>query len=187
MNDVIASTFGAGNAGEIVVRARESLEIRGSSEVETTVFSSLLATTVESGSTGSGGNLTVETGRLILDDGSAITTATDGTDERGRAGNLTVIATESIEARGNNPEGAPSSITSNTFVGAPGGELRLQTPRLIARDGGQISSGTFGSGNGGNLIVEVAEEIDIAGSAEATELRNQDLFADESGTRFVCK
>ena len=181
---VLASTFGAGNAGEIVVRARESLEIRGSNELGTTVFSSLLATTVESGATGSGGNLTVETGRLILADGGSLTTATDGIDERGRAGNLTVIATESIEAIGNNLEGAPSSISTNTFVGAPGGELRLQTPRLIARDGGQISSGTFGRGNGGNLIVEVAEEIDIGGSAEATEVRNRDFFEDESGTRF---
>ncbi|NER35362.1 MAG: S-layer family protein [Oscillatoria sp. SIO1A7] len=181
---VLAFTRGAGNAGEIVVRATESLEIRGSSEVGADIFSSLLATTVESGSTGSGGNLTVETGRLILGDGSAITTATGGIDERGRAGNLTIIATESVEATGNNPEGAPSSISSNSFMGSPGGEVRLETPRLVVRDGGQISSGTFGSGNGGSLIIEVAEQIDIAGSTEATEVRNQDFFEDESGTRF---
>ncbi len=66
-----------------------------------------LGTTVEAGSTGDAGSLTVETGRLILNDGARITTSTFG---QGNAGALSISATESLTLSGLDGNGTTSFL-----------------------------------------------------------------------------
>jgi filamentous hemagglutinin family protein len=94
---ISASTFGAGDAGKLTVRAAESVNLIGTS-ADGHNSSGLFASTQPT-STGNGGNLTVETGRLTLADGAQISVTTFGA---GDAGTLTVRATESVELIGSN-------------------------------------------------------------------------------------
>jgi len=177
---VLAFTQGQGNAGSVIVRTNELVEIRGENDTPSFFFASLIVTTAEEESGGLGGDILIETGHLILADGGALATAT-GNDRPG--GQLTVRTRESIELTGTDSRGVPTTINSQTFTSGLGGDLTIETPRLVVRDGGQISSGTFGSGDGGNLTIR-AEEIDLSGDTEAIEIGGRDFFRDESRTRY---
>jgi large exoprotein involved in heme utilization and adhesion len=108
-----ASTFGKGDAGNLSVTASERIEVSGSNRQGN---SSNIRAQVNSGATGKGGNLTLETGQLSLSQGGQISVSTLGT---GNAGELKVNATE-IELIGDNPiNGNPSglfaTVSSNTI------------------------------------------------------------------------
>ena len=185
---ILTFTEGTGNAGDLTVRATESVEVTGTRMSLDAPFPSALAATAEAGSTGRGGNLLVETARLRVANGGGIGSGTDG---MGDSGNLTIRASESVEVVGNSPSGLPSNIFTSLFTGVPGAEfevtggvLEIETERLVVRDGGQISSGTLGGGEGGNLNIRASESIDLSGSIAAQEFFARDFFRDESGTRI---
>ncbi len=87
---ISASTLGQGNAGNLTIRATESVELSG---LDSNGIGSILRTQVFPRAIGDAGNLTVETGRLTLTDGAFISSSTRG---QGNAGNLSVRATESV-------------------------------------------------------------------------------------------
>ncbi|MGC9503810.1 filamentous hemagglutinin N-terminal domain-containing protein [Baaleninema sp.] len=176
---ILAFTLGAGDAGSIAVRSN-LLEVRG---VNAATFNSVIVATSEAGSTGRGGTITVETGILRLAEGGAISTGTSGDAITSAAGTLTVRATEAIELFGTDENGVPATLSTTTFSDAPGADLFVETPRLVARDGGQVSAGTFGGGEGGRVVLNVSE-MELSGSTAAVEVRNRDFFVDESQTRF---
>ncbi|MDY6940138.1 MAG: S-layer family protein [Cyanobacteriota bacterium] len=185
---ILSLTEGAGDAGNLSIRATDSVEVTGTGMSAGFRFASALAATAEAGSTGNGGDLTVETDRLRVTNGGGIGSGTDGT---GDSGNLTVRATESVEVSGNGGEGIPSNIFTSLFTGVPGtefdasgGTLTLETERLVVRDGGQISVGTFGGGRGGNLEIRASERIELSGSIAARDFSQRTFFSDESGERI---
>ena len=105
---IISSTFGAGDGGDLVVRAGESVTLQGvANGLASVIFSQVRS----SGATGNGGNLTVETGSLRLDDGADVSSATFGI---GNAGNLTV-ETERL-----NLDGGSGINTATSGVGNAG-------------------------------------------------------------------
>ncbi|BAY29253.1 filamentous hemagglutinin outer membrane protein [Nostoc carneum NIES-2107] len=150
-----ANTFGEGNAGNLTVSAREFVELLGRTADDQ--FSSALLTSSEDGATGDGGNLTVETGRLILRDGSQIGAGTLG---NGNGGSLKVLARESVELIGDF-SGLFTSVNPNAL--GNGGDLTVETGRLILRDRALISSATNGEGNAGNLKVSARESVELMG------------------------
>ncbi|WP_017661322.1 beta strand repeat-containing protein [Baaleninema simplex] len=176
---ILSFTLGGGDAGSIAVRSNV-LEVRG---VNAGTFNSVIVTTSEAGSTGRGGTITVDTGILRLAEGGAISTGTSGDAITSAAGTLTVRATEAIELIGTDENGVPATLSTTTFSDAPGADLFVETPRLVARDGGQVSAGTFGGGDGGRVVLNVSE-MELSGSTAAVEVRNRDFFVDESQTRF---
>ncbi len=74
---VSASTFGVGDAGDLSVQATELIEVSGTDPVDGS--SSSLRAQVNSGAQGDGGNLTVETGQLLVRQGGQIAVSTFGT------------------------------------------------------------------------------------------------------------
>ncbi len=141
-----------------------------------------ISTEVAVGSTGNGGNLTIDTERLILRDGGIIQAAVFSS---GQGGNITVNATD-IELSGNAvsenlfPEispliqslsgQVPSGILT-TVVGATGngGNVLVNTQSLQLKDGALIGSGTFGADQSGDLTV-TATEIDMNGTTPSGQL-----------------
>lgn len=155
---IAALTFGSGNAGTVQVKANQ-MQLSGSSPGG--LPTGLLAN-VESGATGKGGNLFIDTQSLRLSNGAQIGT---GTFSSGNAGDLNIQAND-VELIGSSSK-APSliftTVTSNAT--GKGGNLTLDTGSLRLVDGGQIASSTAGSGNAGNLTVK-ATDIEAVGFSQ---------------------
>jgi filamentous hemagglutinin family protein len=153
------STFGTGNVGELKVYATE-IELIGTNP--NGGYSGLFAT-VEEDATGKGGNITIQTQRLRIIDGASLSLATLG---QGDGGNLSVTASERIELSGSAPAGFPSSIGAQTVQsnatgkGGKGGNIIIQTQRLLLRDGAVISSISTGEGTAGNINIRVRDTLE---------------------------
>jgi filamentous hemagglutinin family protein len=151
-----AGTFSEGNAGSLTVSASESVEVVGASSDGRP---SILFTSVNPGATGNGGNLSIATGRLIVQGGAQVVS---GTFSEGNAGSLTVSAKEFVELIGTSADGEiPSGLFTSSEEAATGngGNLRVETAKLILRDSAEIRSGTFGEGKAGDLKVETGQLI----------------------------
>ncbi len=194
-----------GNGGNLTVNT-ERLVLRDGGQLSTNMFSSSntaqsgnltvnateieatgvsfnspsgIVTNVQGGAGGSAGTLTVNTERLMLQDGAEISSVVVGS---GQGGNLEINATE-IEAVGTgrgeatNPieeqlllflGGAfPSGVLTTVLPGATGdgGNLTVNGERITIKDGAQLGSGTFAAGNSGDLKIQ-ANEINLSGVAE---------------------
>lgn len=162
---ISAITFGEGDGGNLDVTAK-SIELTGNSPEG--LFGSILfaesglITSVNPKAIGDGGNLNIETEKLIVRDGAQIGSGTFG---EGDGGNLDVTA-KSIELVGSGINiFFPSSLY--TAVGeidpkdtGNGGDLNIETEKLIIRDGAAVFSGTFGAGNAGKLKID-AQSIEL--------------------------
>ncbi|MBN4005701.1 MAG: filamentous hemagglutinin N-terminal domain-containing protein [Nostoc sp. LPT] len=122
---------------------------------------------------GNAGNLTIETGRLIVSNGAVISA---GSTTPGRAGNLFVNAKDSIELSGTSandaPQGlglftigdrVPSGLRNETRGLGQGGDLTIDTQRLIVRDGAWVTTGTAGEKPAGKLTMNASELVEIRG------------------------
>jgi len=160
-----SGTFSLGDAGNLIVKATESVEVSGFSTENK--FSSSLQTVTLAG--GKAGNLTIETGRLIIKDGAFVSTETRGT---GNGGNLLVQAKDSVEILGTQPNGFPTFLSAGVGAGktstGTGGNLIIETGTLSIRDGGRASTETFGRGNAGNLLVKARELLEVVGEGPIT-------------------
>ena len=144
---ISASTYSFGSAGNMIVRASDSIVLDGDRGKKGGP-GGLLAQ-VNPGASGHGGNLTVETGRLSISNGSKVQVATFG---NGDAGNLLIKASE-IDLF-NTPGAAYFFSTSinagvardprfSSVLKGNGGDLTIETGRLSIR-GGEVSVDTDG-------------------------------------------
>ena len=116
----------------------------------------------------SGGEVRLQGQNISVVDGSAILADTLGT---GAGRILELSATESIDIIGFAADNVfPSRLSTDVDLDATGngGDLVINT-EYLAIEGAQVSSGTFGLGDAGNLTV-TASEIEVIGESEAGEL-----------------
>ncbi|PZU92085.1 MAG: filamentous hemagglutinin [Pseudanabaena sp.] len=155
---ISAAVLGSGSAGEIKVNANEII-LSGRSAIfpifyPSGIFSQVLIATA----TGNSGKIKITTDNLQILEGALLTTGTFGI---GNSGSLDVIA-RNINLFGTN--NFPTGISSAADGGSTGngGILTITSDNLSIKNGAQISVGTAGSGNAGNLVVN-AKLIDISG------------------------
>jgi len=162
---ITTSTLAAGNAGNLRIQAQD-IFLTG---VGSTNPTSLTANVASPTATGSGGRLTLETQRLTLNNGAQISTGTFGVGN-GSDANITAHESITINGIGKNPAGKTffSGIFTQTDATGQGnsGNLTLETGRLTITDGGVISVGTIGAGQGGTLTINAREQITVAGLGE---------------------
>lgn len=156
---VSASTFGSGDAGNLTVQASDSVEVIGAS-ADARLSSGLYAQ-VDKGATGNGGALTIDTRRLIVRDGAQVSSGTIPT-SKGAGGTLTVNASESVEVIGTSAR-TRSGLFTNTESDGAAGDLRIATGRLSIQDGGRVTAGTSGKGQGGTLTVIASNSVEVNG------------------------
>ncbi len=182
---IATSTSSEGAGGRINVTA-DTVELRNTPR-NALVPTGIFATT--DSSTGAGGNVTIETRQLILQGGTGITT-TSGRLSRngiipagGRGGNLSVTASEKVELAGISVDGQFQSILgTTTFSSSPAGDLKIETDKLIVRDGAVVSTATVGAGQGGNLTVGASKSVELSGTS--VDGRSKSSLEATSGSAF---
>jgi filamentous hemagglutinin family protein len=177
-----ADTFGAGNGGEVLIRAADLVEVAGET-ANGSGFSKLIVA-VRPSATGNGGNLTIDTGRLVVRNGAFI-----GLDvlSSGNGGSLTIRARDAVDVFGTSNAGTPSrlNVQANPRSTGRAGNISIDTARLSLRDGSQISAGTFGEGDGGTVSIRATDVVEAIGSVPvAPKEDGPGLVRGATGTTF---
>ncbi len=157
---VSSGTAGSGKAGVLSVNASESVELIGVSVPD--LFPSGLFSSSTAEATGDAGNLTINTGQLIIRDGGRASSETSG---EGRGGDLTVNAPRSVELTGTTPDGFGSSLSTRTQGSGNAGNLTINTGQLIVRYGAQAAGTTASQGRGGDLSVNASQSVELIGTS----------------------
>ncbi|MBD1919847.1 S-layer family protein [Microcoleus sp. FACHB-831] len=152
-----ARTYGQGDAGAIFIDTRDRVSVAGEG---TSIFSN-----VESGATGSGGIITIDTRNLTIGDRAGIAVDSKGT---GNAGNLLINASESIKLDNQ------GFLRAGTTTGE-GGNMILDADKFVLlRNNSSISATSGKTGNGGNIIIDSPFVV-------AVPKENSDIFANAVG------
>ncbi|MEH2084305.1 MAG: filamentous hemagglutinin N-terminal domain-containing protein [Nostoc sp.] len=165
-----ASTLGQGNAGNVIVSAKNTVDLADAS----------ILSTVESGGVGNGGNITIDSGSFSLQDGSGLSAETLG---QGNAGNVTVRARDTVSL-------ANAYISSTVSAGGVGngGNIDINAATLSLIDTAQLLTVTrsasatapAGRGNAGNVNINITGAVNIAGAKNR--LRSGIFSRTETGT-----
>ena len=141
---IATSTFSSGNAGNVEIATSESVQATGVISSSSVIADPITQEIfdVPSVPSGSTGGVNINTERLSLTDGGIIRVINEG---QGNAG-VVQIDSELINLNEN------SNITANTASGN-GGNININTDNLIALDSSDITANSFG-GNGGNIDID---------------------------------
>ncbi len=201
------TTFSSGRAGDLTVNAN-AIELIGSYRDggKNTTISGGLKASADIASTGNGGNLIINTGRLNILDGAEAQASTLGS---GKAGTVIVKATDSVELAGRTFDGKFASAIRTasglegvtTAATGQAGDVSIETPILTVRDGAEIRVSAVGTGAAGNLNIQAnLVRLDNQGTLRAETragdrgninlqardslqlLRNSDITANAFGT-----
>ena len=164
---IVDNRAGTSNAGNIIIEASNSVNIRGVSPNK--LFRSLVSSSVDKNAKGNGGNITINQNSLDslpninIEDGAIVTTSTFG---KGNPGNIT------IEADNLNVSG--EGITKNLFglltsaiisrlekdaitelnSNSRSGNIDITANSINLRNGGVITSDNLGKGKGGDITIQ---------------------------------
>lgn len=147
------TTFSRGQAsGAIAIQTRDVVRLEGDSSL----------TTFAASPSAIAGDIVIRTGRLQVLNGSDIFNTSAGNQPPAL---LRIEAAEAVEVAGflATERLNVSSVGADALTGTSG-TLEIITPRLSLREGGRISSSTFGSGTGGNIVIRGADLVEIIGS-----------------------
>jgi large exoprotein involved in heme utilization and adhesion len=167
---VAIRAFDDAQAGNINVQTTDFVELREGSALAT-----------QNRSTQPNGDITIDTRRLTVRDGSLVSTSTDSNSSSGRSGTLKVNAPDLVEVTGTSngsiaiPLSGDSGTSSNGIIPSvlasastgieDAGTVEITTDRLILRDGGVISTATTDRGQGGNVNIN-ANSVLISGTSD---------------------
>jgi filamentous hemagglutinin family protein len=220
--EVIASTYGKGDAGNIyiwvddfvsIINSKTQLQNISPGLKDETVVSREIAiarlgdstgifSTVERDAVGNAGDIEIYSRTLSLSDGAEVQSLTRG---HGKAGNIRVNASDSVNLSGFSSKGFSSGLISSTEQGATGqggnitvttGVLRISDGAVLSArtrssnnggsinvnantlkliNGGQILTSSFSSGSAGNIKIEAADSVHISGSDSTFYARRQEF------------
>ena len=159
-SELITNTFGQGQGGNLTVHASQGVQLIDTS-ADGQTRSGLFA---RAKGTGAAGDLTINTGTLLVRGGAD---ASAGTSSAGDGGNLTVNATQGVQLIGTASDDSswPSALSVQASPGSTGvaGNLTINTPTLRVQDGAEVAAGTFGQGDGGSLTVNATQGVQLIG------------------------
>lgn len=159
---ITSDALGNGRAGDIKLDIREAVLLQGSDSAPKFlggISSDVVGRSVEA----QGGNIYIAADRLEASNGVDISTTTTGV---GNAGNIELQIRGTARLQGTNPElGRSTNISSNVQFGAEGqaGDIRIAARNIEMLNGAELNASTFGTGNAGNIILDIQETARIAG------------------------
>ena len=172
---VTASTFGQGNAGEITINASGIIFADGE---DSDGFSSGVFSQVAEGEGDSGG-INITTNNLSLTQGSVVDASTFG---QGDAGRITIKASGTISADGEDSDGFSSGVFSTVASTGDGDTEGIQiiTNNLSLTQGGRVDASTFGQGDAGEITIEALGTISADGENQGG--FSSGIFSQVTGT-----
>jgi large exoprotein involved in heme utilization and adhesion len=187
---------GEGNQGEgnLTIKASDSIELTGVSTErqygyipfndvsEDGRFISGILSTVYGGGDGDIGSITVNTKKLLIQDGARISASTFSI---GKGGTLNINASDSVQLNGRSADGQVNSGLFATSTFSTAGSINIKTGQLNVQDGAEVTVGTE-TGSPGNIeAVTRSIQLDnqgkltansVTGARGNTFLRVQDLL-----------
>ena len=149
-------TTSAGNAGNLTVRATDAVNITNQAFLQLGSLSS-----------GSTGNLRIETGTLRVQnnflEGGVTAIASGG----GSVGSISIQAPNAVEVT----QSKISTGTLGSITQATAGDINIETQRLNLKDGGYVSTDTSSSANAANIFIKASEYVDISGFSSSVSSR----------------
>ena len=143
-----ASTFGRGDAGSVIIHARDHVSFDG---ISANGQFSGATSRVEQGGVGRGNNIEISAGSLSLTQGAQLQSGTFGT---GRAGSIVVRVRDRVLLDGS----AVSSAVQQSGVGQ-GGDIEISTGSLFLTHGAQLVAATLGQGNAGGVTIRASRSV----------------------------
>ncbi|MEC4887088.1 MAG: filamentous hemagglutinin N-terminal domain-containing protein [Scytonema sp. PMC 1070.18] len=137
-------------AGNIEIDASDTVTIDGTSST----FSS---SSIVNGVFGNGnaGNVLIKTGSINIIGNAQLGSVTNG---QGNAGSVTIQAMDTVSISGTN-SGVTSSVTPDGV--GNGSDINISGRSLSLSDGAQVSTGTLGTGDSGNIFINVDNDISV--------------------------
>lgn len=166
-SQISVETFGDGYAGNLSIKAQDSVQVTGKiidvdfEEKPFTKFSSINTEVLNNSETrviGKGGNVTIETKKLMVSDSGEIFSVTTSV---GDGGNLLIKALESLTV----DKGRISATTSQRNALGNAGSLTIETPKLVVTQGGDIATSTASRGKGGDLYIRATDSVALTGDS----------------------
>ncbi|MEH2273937.1 MAG: filamentous hemagglutinin N-terminal domain-containing protein [Nostoc sp.] len=145
---IYADTQGTEAGGQVLVHTTKAVTL--------TEGSKITADVALKDATGTGGDVTIETGQLNIQGDLSFVRA--GTLGKGPGGKLTVRASEFVELAG-----TTSGLFTQTDDVGNAGNLTITTRRLSSQNGARVSTSTQGEGHGGNLTVTATDSVEVIG------------------------
>ena len=164
---ILISNFGDQTFGKININATDSVVLTGVSDPS--IFDPFsLGVSITKGiltqnfSIFKGADIVILSRNLVVQNNGTIatTTFTEGT-----GGDITVKVLDSLEIMGNPPINLlflPSGIGSLTLSSGEGGDIKLSGKNLFIQDGGLITTQTWSSARGGDVIADFSEGIELS-------------------------
>ena len=174
-SQISSQTAGDLAAGTIILKASEVIDLSGTGDTPFGAITSNVNTiTVGNGSSG---DIVIKTQKLLVRDGATIFSASFNSDSpffpnagQGASGAISIFASDSVVLMGSSAaigatgQVAGASSISIRAIDGLGGELQIQTARLMVSDGASISVSTMGNGQGGTLNLEASDSISVSGT-----------------------
>jgi filamentous hemagglutinin family protein len=160
--EISASALGEGNTGNIVIKATDNISLDNES---------LINSNIEQGAVGNGGQIEIDTNTLDLTNGGQVLTIVREAGNnlpagQGNAGDIAINVDDTLTLDGTSEDDQfLSAIYSDLNTRAEGnaGNIKIKTGNLIIRDGGVISSSTFGQGNAGDITIQATDSVTFNG------------------------
>jgi filamentous hemagglutinin family protein len=143
--NILGRRIKQGDSGDLLIRARESVEILDNSFLSSAANDKA-----------NGGRILIESPQLRIDN-AGVTTTTNGS---GKAGALQVLGAELVQIS----NGSLIAETSENSSGS-GGDMTIDTQRLVVQNQGTVSASTNGTGRGGTLKINAPKEISLSNNS----------------------
>ena len=115
-----------------------------------------------------GGRIDIKAGSLSILDGSNINTFHTG---QGNGGNITINARDQVLVRGASDQGVFSSISTTGLSGqGNSGDISISAGSLTLAESGRLISDSNRLGNGGNITLDVRDQVTIDGASPIVQL-----------------
>lgn len=161
---LLTVSYSQANAGSLNLNIPENLNIIGYSPRSARAASTISSVAFRDGTAG---NITIDAGKLSIQSGGLLLSATLGNGE----GGIIQIRTNDVELSGSYPTTfSPSAIGSSSAGKGNAASVIIETDRLTLQDGGRIDSSTLAQGDAGSIAITARDYVSLSNQDSQSQL-----------------